>query len=81
MRNYTTALLQASIEHESGLGHQFKADSRRYKEFVRTIDELSAQLLIKKSGFEADIFNKLEAIRRDLQFEIDAIEDTFNDNQ
>ncbi len=78
MRNYTTALLQASIDHE-GKGHQWKADSRRYKEFVRMIDELSAQLLIKKSGFEADIFNKLEAIRRELNLEIDAIEDTYND--
>lgn len=78
MRNYTTALLQASIEHE-GLGHQWKTDSRRYKTFVQAIDELSAQLLIKKSGFEADIFNKLEAIRRELNLEIDAIEDTYND--
>ena len=79
MRNYTTALLQASIEHESGLGHQWKADSRRYKAFVQAIDELSAQLLINKSGFEADIFKKLEAIRRELNLEIDAIEDTYND--
>lgn len=72
-----TELLKASIE--SGKGHQWKADSRRYKTFVQAIDELSAQLLIKKSGFEADIFNKLEAIRRELNLEIDAIEDTFND--
>lgn len=78
MRNYTTALLQASIEHESGLGHQFKSDSRRYKAFVQAIDELSAQLLIKKSGFEADVFKKLAEVRDDLQIEIDAIEDEYN---
>lgn len=78
MRNYTTALLQTSIEHE-GKGHQWKTDSRRYKAFVQAIDELSAQLLTKKSGFEADVFKKLEAIKRDLCFEIDAIDDTFND--
>lgn len=78
MRNYTTALLQASIEHE-GKGHQFKADSRRYKAFVQAIDELSAQLLRDKSAFEKDVYNRLVTIKRELEFEIDAIEDNYND--
>ena len=76
METMINELLKASIE--SGKGHQWKADSRRYKAFVQAIDELSAQLLIKKSGFEADIFNNLEAIRRELNMEIDAIEDEYS---
>jgi len=71
-----TELLKASIE--SGKGHQFKSDSRRYKAFVQAIDELSAQLLINKSPFEADVFDRLQKIRLGLQIQIDVIEDTYN---
>lgn len=74
----TKELLEASIAMQSGLGHQWKTDSRRYKAFVQQIDELTAQLLTKKSAFEADLFRKLAEIRDDLQIEIDAIEDEYN---